>query len=145
MACPTVRSIAGFGVFLAALTGCAAGEPEMKPGEWELRGWMENAAVPDMKISEQVYTQRLDATGARFPVSRIIFGEFYRGSSPEHVNFEDGAISGHLEQCAVAPFPKHLQKVSGSYRAESFRIEIEMPVVEGASQIVEGRLIKPLD
>ena len=48
----------------------------MKPGEWELRGWMENAAATEMKIAEQSYTQRLDAARARFPVSSIDYRDF---------------------------------------------------------------------
>ena len=72
----TARTITAAGAFLAALGGCALGEPEMKPGEWELRGWMENAAATEMKIAEQSYTQRLDAARARYPLSSIDYRDF---------------------------------------------------------------------
>lgn len=117
----------------------------MTPGEWEIRGWLTNPQAPDMKISEQVYTQRLDEVGAMFPVSRIVFSEFYRGSSPEHITFEDGVIEGYLNQGAVAPFPKHTQNVSGSYAKDRFGLKIQMPLGEGFFQVVEGRLVIPLD
>ena len=120
------------------------GGGEMSPGEWEIRAWLTNPQAPETKVSEQVYTQRLDEIGAMFPVSRVIFGEFYRGSSPEHLTFEDGEIEGHLSQGAVAPFPKHIQNVSGSYAKDSFSLKIQMPLGEGFFQIVEGRLVKPL-
>ncbi|MEM7700885.1 MAG: hypothetical protein AAF251_03005 [Pseudomonadota bacterium] len=121
------------------------GGGEMTAGEWEICGWLTNPRAPDMKISEQVHTQRLDKVGAMFPVSRIIFGEFYRGSSPEHITFEEGVIEGHLNQGAVAPFPKHTQDVRGSYANDRFSLKIKMPLGEGFIQVVEGRLVKPLD
>ncbi|MEM7690786.1 MAG: hypothetical protein AAF291_17360 [Pseudomonadota bacterium] len=123
----------------------AKGQSEMTPGYWEIRCWLTNPQAPDMRISEQVGTERLDAVGATFSVSRIIFGEFYRGSSPEHITFKNGVIEGHLEEGAIAPFPKHSQNVSGSYAKDSFSLKIQMPLGEGFFQVIEGRLVKAID
>ena len=117
----------------------------MRPGTWEIRGWMENEQVPGQKIEEQVLSETLSPQDARHPVASIIFGAFYHGASPEHIRAEGGTISGYLEQGAVAPFQAHEQQVSGTYTQDSFSVVIEIPIGPGISQVVEGRVIEPFN
>ena len=137
-------------VGIAALAGCGGdnailGETyAMQPGTWEVRAWMENNQSPGTKIEEQVLNQELSPQAAQGPVASIVFGQFYNGSSPEHIQADAGRISGYLEQRAVAPYQAHQQPVTGSYTDDSFKVVIEIPVAPGVSQVVEGRLVEPL-
>lgn len=117
----------------------------MQPGTWEIRTWLENSQSPGTRIEEQVLSESLSPQVAKRPVVSIIFGQFYHGQSPEHIEAEDGRITGYLEQNAVAPFQAHEQPVTGRYTDDSFEIVIEIPVAPGVSQVIEGSLVEPLD
>ena len=116
----------------------------MQSGTWEIRAWLENAQAPGVKIEEQVFTERLSSQAASQPVANVIFGTFYSVSTPPTgILAEDGVISGTLQQSAVAPFGAHEQNVQGTYSSSAFRVQIDMTVVPGVSQWVEGRLADP--
>ncbi|MEE4201392.1 hypothetical protein [Erythrobacter sp.] len=137
------------GLVLAAsmsLTACNTQDDKPRAGEWELRSWLTSDEHEDRRVDEQVHQTTLSRQKAALPTAQILFGEFYRGQSPEHVTVESGRIDGLLKQSAVQPFPAHEQSVSGSYSADEFRIEVMLPpLLPGYRQIVTGRLVKPLE
>lgn len=133
---------------LAACGGDEAASPEqfsMQPGTWELRTWMElngNSQGQD----ELVQTRELSRDAARRPVNQLLFGVFYPGKSAENIVAENGRISGSFDNPGTTPIPAHTSAVTGTYDEDSFRMVIELPVMtNGLTQVVEARLVDPLD
>ena len=126
------------------LAGCGVGDDRYAPGTWELESWMEMEGHSDV-TPHQTDTLRLTPEMAGFDVRTVTFSKFYHGQAAANVVFEDGTISGHLDQAAVAPFPAHEQAVSGTYGADRFEMRITMPPIAGtqAYQVVRGRLVEP--
>ena len=124
------------------IAGCGGAPDRFAPGDWELKSWMEVQGRSG-QIESHTMRTRLSAQLAERGVKAAMFSEFYRGVTSGNVAFENGTISGHLDQPAVAPFPAHEQRVSGTYSAESFEIRITMPAIGGVQsyQVVTGEHI----
>jgi len=128
----------------AMLAGCGVGEDSYAPGTWELEGWMDVDGYGETG-QRQTDTVRITPEMSGFGVRAVTFSKFYHGQTGENVVFENGEISGFLDQQAVAPFPAHQQAVSGWYRPDAFEMRITMPPIAGtqAYQVVSGQLVQP--
>ncbi len=126
------------------LAGCGAAEERYLPGTWELEGWMEVDGHGETG-QRQTDTVRITPEMVGFSVQAVTFSKFYHGQTGENVVFENGEISGFLDQQAVAPFPAHRQEVLGWYRPDAFELRITMPPIAGtqAYQVVTGQLVQP--
>lgn len=124
-----------------ALTGCGGQQQDrFAPGDWELKSWMEVKGRSG-QFEPQTMRARLSEQLADKGVQAAMFSEFYRGVKSGDVAFENGTISGHIDQAAVAPFPAHQQVVSGSYSPQAFEMRITMPPIGGVQsyQVVTGK------
>ena len=138
---------------LAALAACSGegGSPlveeySMQPGKWELRTWMEINGEPGPNPEELVQTRELKPEMAGAPVNQLLFGLFYPGKSPESIVAEGGRISGSFDHPGTAPIQAHTSDVTGTYDTDEFRMVIDLPVMtSGLTQVVEGKLIEPLE
>lgn len=128
------------------VSGCVRHGDGFAPGEWQLESWME-AEGHDQRISPETLTVKLRPEVAAMDPRAVMFSEFYRGQKPTNVTFDDGKISGHLDQQAVAPFPAHEQPISGWYRPDAFELRITLPSIAGVQgyQVVTGRLKRAAD
>ena len=131
----------GVGLMLAA---CNAQGDRFAPGTWELEAWM-GAEGQSQTTPRQKDTAKLSPQLAEQDPRTVMFNAFYHGVKSGDVVFENGTISGHIDQQAVAPFPAHQQEVTGTYSADAFAMRIAMPAIGGVQsyQFVTGRLVKP--
>jgi hypothetical protein len=125
------------------LAACTAKEDRFAPGKWELQSWMEVTGRSG-RVEPQTTSAKLSPQLADKGAQAAMFSEFYRGIKSGDVTFENGAISGHIDQPAVAPFPAHQQAISGTYSAEAFEMRITMPKVAGVQsyQVVTGKHLR---
>ncbi|MBX7492996.1 hypothetical protein K3163_07225 [Qipengyuania sp. 1NDW9] len=126
------------------LSACGSDPNSFQPGDWELQAWLEGD-TPGVRAGEMTDSVTITQDLASASPKAVFFSEFYHGAKAANVTFEDGEISGHLDQGAVAPFPAHSQSVSGWYRSDSFEMKIAMPVIGGVQsyQVVTGKLVDP--
>ena len=105
---------------------------------------MEIAGRSD-RFEPHTMTVKLPPQVAEAGVRAAMFSEFYRGVASGDVTFQNGTISGHIDQPAVAPFPAHSQEFSGTYSADRFELRVAMPPIGDVQscQRVKGRLAKP--
>jgi hypothetical protein len=120
------------------------GSESFSAGTWDLQSWMETEES-DQQISAMEDTVVISDRFASAPPRDVAFSQFYRGESGSDVVFENGKISGHLNQGAIAPFPAHTQEVTGWYRSDAFEIRITLPLIANiqAYQVVTGKLSRP--
>ena len=111
---------------MGTMSACNTGDEHFRAGTWELEGWMENEGDP-AKIEPQTHSASVSAQLARMEPRVVAFTEFYRGSNPANVTFKGGVISGHIDHPRQAPFPAHVQEVSGWYREDAFEMRIKLP------------------
>lgn len=138
-----IKSVLAMGVGLM-LAACNAQEDRFAPGSWELEAWM-GVEGQSQTTPRQKDTAKLSPQLAEKDRQTVMFNAFYRGVKNGDVAFENGTISGHIDQQAVAPFPAHQQAVTGTYSADAFDMRIAMPAIGGVQsyQFVTGRLVKP--
>ena len=132
--------LALMGLFMTA--ACIPGEGEFEAGEWQLEGWMEHEGS-SQRLEAHQYDARVSDQLAMMDARVVMFSEFYHSTDPSNVRFEDGVISGYLNQRAVAPFPEHQQEVTGWYRSDAFEMRIKMPPIGNFQtyQVVRGSLV----
>ena len=126
------------------LAACGAQQDRFAPGTWELEAWM-GVEGQTQTTPRQKETAKLSPQLAEQDPRTVMFNAFYPGVKSGDVAFENGTISGHIDQQAVAPFPSHQQEVTGTYSADAFAMRIAMPAIGGVQsyQLVTGRLVKP--
>lgn len=138
-----VKTVLAMGVGLM-LAACNAQEDRFAPGIWELEAWM-GVEGQSTTTPRQKDTAKLSPDLAKYDARTVMFSAFYHGVKSGDVAFENGTISGHIDQQAVAPFPAHQQTVTGTYSTDRFEMRIAMPSIGGVQsyQFVTGRLVKP--
>ncbi|TAD71502.1 MAG: hypothetical protein EAY70_14195 [Sphingomonadales bacterium] len=138
-----IKIVLTLGVCLM-LGACNAQEDRFTPGTWELEAWM-GVEGQSTTTPRQKDTAKLSPQLAEQDARTVMFSAFYGGVKSGDVAFENGTISGHIDQQAVAPFPAHQQAVTGTYSADRFEMRIAMPAIGGMQsyQFVTGRLVKP--
>lgn len=136
-----VKGAVAIGVMVMS-GGCSAQPDRFAPGTWELEAWM-GVEGQSNTTPRQTDTVKLSPQVAQRDPRSVMFSQFYHGQTGANVIFENGTISGHLDQHAVAPFRAHRQAVSGTYSAEAFAMRIELPEIAGMQsyQFVTGRLM----
>jgi hypothetical protein len=137
-----IKTVLAMGVGLM-LASCNAQADRFAPGTWELEVWM-GVEGQSQTTPRQKDTAKLSPQLAEQDPRTVMFNAFYRGVKSGDVAFENGTISGHIDQQAIAPFPAHQQAVTGSYSADAFEMRIAMPAIGGVQsyQLVTGRLVK---
>ena len=133
-------------LMLSMTTACGSSDPRFHAGTWHLESWLEGE-VKGPKAGQMSNEVVLDERFADLPARDVFFSKFYLGVKSGNVTFEDGVVSGSIDQGAVAPFPAHSQAMTGWYKSTAFEVRIAMPKIADVQsyQVVKGQLASPDD